>query len=458
MKANDRSYPFLREGYIRPVRFSGNWRGGNASGLLSRFKVLPGRPASTNSWWWTRNIAGRNIVLPAVLCFTMASVVFLPMLTTDAESGSPDAALSDPANEEHTGTLAAPANVWYAGMTAAPADVEHAGTEAAPAEEGHVGTETNGSFSSLKSILPLRYPHLSDDADLPPASYLQQPALAPAPVDERYLRMASIPIESLYIKITPAVEATDDTTPDAVSVLIDGEKVLLAPPALLTGSTTYVPLYDFCRTMGQVTINQDDDSATVFLANLQIVAMADNCYITANGRYLYSPSTCRIIDNVMFVPVRPLAKAFGAAVVWDSRLRTVSVLTAFESFENGDTFYDETDLYWMSRIICAEARGECLDGKIAVGNVVMNRLHSSVYPNTVRGVIFDNSCGVQFTPAYSGAINNTPDSECVIAAKLALDGANIVGDSMFFNVARLSSWAARNRTFVTTIGNHSFFS
>ena len=97
-------------------------------------------------------------------------------------------------------------------------------------------------------------------------------------------------------------------------------------------------------------------------------------------------------------------------------------------------------------------------GKIAVGNVVMNRLNSPMYPNTVHGVIFDRRGGVQFTPAATGAINRTPDSSCVIAAKLALDAASVVGDSLFFNVRTLNSWASRNRPYVTTIGNHAFFS
>ena len=228
-------------------------------------------------------------------------------------------------------------------------------------------------------------------------------------------------------------------------------------PAILSDCTTYVPLYEFCGTIGPALMTQNGDSSTVIIPGMQIAAVSDNCYITANGRYLYAPTLCRMIDDVMYVPIRPLAKALCASVIWDEDAKTVSVSKTLEQFEHGGIYYDETDLYWMSRIISAEARGECMTGKIAVGNVVMNRLRCPKYPNSVHGVIFDNSCGVQFSPAYSGSINNTPDQDCIIAAKLALDGASVVGESLFFNAARVHGWAARNRTFVTTIGNHNFY-
>jgi N-acetylmuramoyl-L-alanine amidase len=50
------------------------------------------------------------------------------------------------------------------------------------------------------------------------------------------------------------------------------------------------------------------------------------------------------------------------------------------AIESGDTWYDEEDLYWLSRIISAEARGESLEGQIAVGNVVLNRMKSDRWP------------------------------------------------------------------------------
>ncbi|MCL2151963.1 MAG: cell wall hydrolase [Oscillospiraceae bacterium] len=256
------------------------------------------------------------------------------------------------------------------------------------------------------------------------------------------------------------IETDTDSNSDTdtiFSILVDGEDIALESAVLLADSRAYVPLHDFCEKMGPTIMIRDEDSMTVLLSGLEITAVSGNYYIMANERYLYAPTLCKMVDDVMFVPIRALAKAFSAEVMWDDVSRTVLVSLTNEPFEHGETFYDETDLYWMSRIISAEARGECMDGKIAVGNVVMNRLRSSIYPDTVKGVIFDKRCGVQFSPAYSGSIHHTPDSDCVIAAKLALDGADVVGDSMYFNATRVRGWAARSRTYVTTIGNHNFY-
>lgn len=120
--------------------------------------------------------------------------------------------------------------------------------------------------------------------------------------------------------------------------------------------------------------------------------------------------------------------------------------------------YSETDLYWLSRIIHAEAQGESYAGKVAVGNTILNRVKSSDFPNTVKGVIFDTKYGTQYTPVANGKIYNTPGAASINAAKDALNGVNYVGKSMYFYNPRTApnSWASKNRPYYTTIGNHKF--
>ena len=243
-----------------------------------------------------------------------------------------------------------------------------------------------------------------------------------------------------------------------VIVFLDGSPVIMEAPAQIIESTTYVPIYCFSRALGADYITYTAYSAIVAAPGLRIYANDGQMYIVANGRYLFVPTLCRTIDGKLFVPVRPLAKAFGATVTWyDDGFNMVSVISTGDPIKPGYRFYNATDLFWMSRIISAEARGECKIGRIAVGNVVMNRLHSHMYPNTIYGVIFDRQHGVQFTPAHSGAIHRTPARCCVVAAKLALEGANVVGDSLFFSTTTTRCWASRNRTYVITIGNHNFY-
>lgn len=119
-----------------------------------------------------------------------------------------------------------------------------------------------------------------------------------------------------------------------------------------------------------------------------------------------------------------------------------------------------TDLYWLSRIIHAEAEAEPYSGKVAVGNVVLNRVNSSAFPNTIKGVIFEYYQGIpQFSPVADGTIYNTPSATSIQAARDALAGQRPVGTATyFFNPDKSAgTWIVQNKTFVKTIGDHDFY-
>ncbi len=118
------------------------------------------------------------------------------------------------------------------------------------------------------------------------------------------------------------------------------------------------------------------------------------------------------------------------------------------------------DLYWLSRIIHAEAQGETYEGRVAVGNVIINRVNSSKFPNTIKGVVFDKQDGyTQFSPVIDGTIYNTPDAESIRAATDVLNGARPVGNALYFLNPRKSTnfWITQNRQYMKTIGLHDFY-
>ncbi len=124
------------------------------------------------------------------------------------------------------------------------------------------------------------------------------------------------------------------------------------------------------------------------------------------------------------------------------------------------TSYTATDLYWMSRIIHAEAEAEPYTGKVAVGNVIMNRVRSSLFPNTIKGVIFEYYKGIpQFSPVADGTIYNTPNADSIKAAKAAMSGTSVVGSATyFFNPDKSEgTWIVENKTLVKRIGDHVFY-
>jgi len=122
--------------------------------------------------------------------------------------------------------------------------------------------------------------------------------------------------------------------------------------------------------------------------------------------------------------------------------------------------YDRDNIFWLARIIHAEAAGEPYLGKVAVGSVVMNRVNSPNFPNTIYGVIFEYYKGIpQFSPVADGTIYNNPSEECLAAAQEAYWGAKPLGNALyFFNPAKSAgTWIVNNRTYAGRIGNHVFY-
>ena len=197
--------------------------------------------------------------------------------------------------------------------------------------------------------------------------------------------------------------------------------------------------------------------ADVVTADLDLQAAVGDRYFVANGRYLYACGGLIDLNGAVAVPVRQLAQVFNLTVGYDGENDLV-LLSRQEGAEPylspGDETYDGDTMYWLSRIINAESGNQSLEGKIAVGNVVMNRVKNPRFPDNIEDVLFQKN---QFTPAASGSIYREPNWESVVAAKLVLDGAQVTPDALFFNAAGLRSYASRTRTYVTTIGNHAFY-
>lgn len=122
--------------------------------------------------------------------------------------------------------------------------------------------------------------------------------------------------------------------------------------------------------------------------------------------------------------------------------------------------YNTGDIYWLARIIEAEAGGEPYEGKVAVGNVILNRVNSKEFPNTIYNVIFEYYGSIpQFSPVADGTIYNTPSQESIDAAKDSLNGMRPVGNSTyFFNPNKAAgTWIVKNKSYVSRIGGHVFY-
>lgn len=245
-----------------------------------------------------------------------------------------------------------------------------------------------------------------------------------------------------------------------VSVSFNGRRVLEDEAAIIN-DVTYVPLRSFSELMGAESVEWDGESKTAIVKKYNMTAKVsqNKQYIEASGRYFYLSSPLKNINDRIFIPVRIAAKLFCLDVDWNASTRTVVLKSTNEPFVSGSDFYNSTDLYWLSRIINAESSGEILRGKIAVGNVVINRKNSKSYPDTIYGVIFDRKNGTQFSPVSIGTIYNAPNAESVIAAKICLEGYTLSDSILFFMNPRIATnnWISKNRPFAFRIGNHDFY-
>lgn len=243
----------------------------------------------------------------------------------------------------------------------------------------------------------------------------------------------------------------------AETLSVNGQNLWEQAGACMVGDTTYVSLRAVTGVLApEAQVAWENGEARVRGEGVALTARPGDQWLTVNNRVLYIPDKVRLENGVTAVPIRALAAALGGQVDWD---RESGVTLTPGSGKPEAAPYTEEELYWMSHIISAESQGEPLLGKLAVGTVVLNRVASDEFPDTVHDVIFDRKWGVQFAPVENGTIYNDPTEESVLAAKMVLEGARVAGDSLYFLAPELTDnhWIMENQTHVVTIGCHWFY-
>ena len=280
---------------------------------------------------------------------------------------------------------------------------------------------------------------LAKDGEIP-----ETPAASPEPPEATFvvvdMDLPASPADAGIADVLPAsdtelslpetaspAEVTDNRS--SVPLLVAGETVAACP---IIGGIPYADAATFCRALGlDISTSVTDESATLSGA-IELTAHADDIWFRCNGRCLLAENGVRLQNGQALLPVRALTKCLGVTAYWDRVQWTVSIDDpTVIPLESGDTFYDETDLYWLSRAIYAEAGSQSLRGQIAVGNVVMNRIADGSFAeqNNVYDVIFAKN---QFEVVSNGMIYMEPDNTAILAAKIALEGFDVTGGATYF--------------------------
>ncbi len=156
--------------------------------------------------------------------------------------------------------------------------------------------------------------------------------------------------------------------------------------------------------------------------------------------------------------VRLFQKRNGLTVDGIVGNKTLSAMGISQSMLSGGSSsvggYSNSDVKLLARLIYAEARGESYQGQVAVGAVVLNRVKSSSFPNTISGVIYQPYA---FTCVNDGQINLSPNNTALNAARDAMNGWDPTYGCLYYYNPKVatSSWIYSRPT-VVTIGNHVF--
>ena len=167
----------------------------------------------------------------------------------------------------------------------------------------------------------------------------------------------------------------------------------------------------------------------------------------------YSGNVDGVYGSQTLAAVKYFQRKNGLTVDGVAGTKTLAAM-GISSSTSSSSSNNSSNLNLLAHLIYAEARGEPYTGQVAIGGVVLNRVKSSQFPNTIAGVIYQSGA---FTPVQNGQINLEPDSTARKAAQDALNGWDpSYGSIYYFNPETATNKWIWSRPLVVVIGKHRF--
>jgi len=293
----------------------------------------------------------------------------------------------------------------------------------------------------------------------------------------------------------------------SINLEVNGQ-TLDSEETLVLQGRTYVPVREVTELLGaEVKWNKKLQEVVLIQGDKIVKFEIGKKKVYRNDETLMMDAPAVVEDGSAFVPVRFVSEALHYNVDWDKQTNTI-LITEKPTYlvEKGDTLssisektgvsisdlkawnqitddlivegshlvledvnfssvnelkanavvsYQDEEFEWLAKIIHLEAMDEPYEGRVAVGAVVINRVQSSQFPNSIKDVIFAPG---QFTPAGNGKIyNTTPSDSDYKAAKEALSGTDPVEGALYFYNPKVSTSTFFNsKSRVGEIGGHRF--
>lgn len=173
----------------------------------------------------------------------------------------------------------------------------------------------------------------------------------------------------------------------------------------------------------------------------------------------YNGSVDGIYGSQTLAAVKKFQQKNGLTVDGIAGTKTLQAMGIYNSSgnsssSNSSSSTNSSDLNLLSRLVYGEARGELYTGQVAVAAVVLNRVKSSSFPNTIAGVIYQSGA---FDVVSDGQINLTPNETAKKAAQDALNGWDPTNGAIYyFNPSTATNKWIWSRPMTVTIGKHRF--
>jgi len=168
----------------------------------------------------------------------------------------------------------------------------------------------------------------------------------------------------------------------------------------------------------------------------------------------YTGNVDGIYGSLTVSAVKRFQQKNGLKVDGIAGTQTLNAMGIMQSSNSGSSTNNSSNVNLLARAIYGEARGESYTGQVAVGAVIMNRVRSSKFPNTISGVIYQSGA---FDAVSDGQINLTPDATAKKAAQDALNGWDpTYGAIYYFNPNTATNDWIWSRPMTVTIGKHRF--
>ena len=167
----------------------------------------------------------------------------------------------------------------------------------------------------------------------------------------------------------------------------------------------------------------------------------------------YSGSVDGIYGSQTVSAVKSFQKKNGLTVDGIAGTQTLKAM-GITSSSSSSSSNNSSNVNLLARVVYGEARGEPYTGQVAVAAVVLNRVKSSKFPNTIAGVVYQSGA---FDAVADGQVNMTPDATAKKAAQDALNGWDpSYGAIYYFNPNTATNKWIWSRPMTVTIGKHRF--